>query len=117
MRRRLAAAVALAVLVAVTAQAVDYLAFEQITVAGTAGGVTAATVTSGNGHPQANTATCRLETAEIRYRIDGTAPTASVGTLLEIGDVLVLQGLDVILRFSAIRTTSTSAVLDCTYAS
>jgi hypothetical protein len=36
-------------------------------------------------------ATCRLETAEIRYQVDGTAPTTTVGTLLEVGDVLTAQ--------------------------
>jgi hypothetical protein len=112
---RMLSALVVALLLATTAAAVDYTAFEQITVANTAIGVTTATVVAGSGHPQANMATCRLETAEIRYRIDGTAPTTTVGTLLEIGDTLVLRGPDVLLRFSAIRTGGTSGVLDCTY--
>jgi hypothetical protein len=95
------------------ASAWTYLGFEQLTVAGTAGGFTAATIDAVGGHPQATRAVCRLETAQIRYRYDGTAATATVGTLLEIGDVLTLDGYDALKVFSAIRTGGTSGVLDC----
>jgi hypothetical protein len=114
---RILGALGVALLLASTARAVEYTAFEQITVGNAATGVTRSLVVAGNGHMQANLMTCRLETAQVRYRYDGTAPTSSVGTLLEIGDVLVIRGLDVILKFQAIRTGSTSGVLDCTYTS
>lgn len=100
-------------------QAVSYIAFEQITVDNTAGGksFTAAKVEpdgSGGGR-QADTAVCRLETAEIRYTTDGTTVTSAVGTLLEPNDVLTISGHDSIMRFRAIRTGGTSGQLDCTY--
>lgn len=94
--------------------AVSYSADEQITVAGTAIGFAASKITP-NGQPQAAYAFCRLETAEIRYSLTATVPTSSVGTLLEVGDILPIQGHDVMARFQAIRTTSTSGQLDCYY--
>lgn len=117
MKRILCGLLAALGVVAVVRAAVDYTAFEQITVANSAIGLTSATIVQGSGHVQANTATCRLETAQIRYRIDGTAPTTTVGTLLEIGDSVILRGTDVLLKFSAIRTGGSSGVLDCTYSS
>lgn len=92
---------------------VSYIASEQITVGATAVGFTALKITPA-GQPQAQTAVCRLETAEVRYTIDGTTVTASVGTLLEVGDILTVQGHDVMARFQAIRTGS-SGQLDCNY--
>ena len=89
--------------------------FEQLTVDATSGGVkfTVAKVTSSAS--LASWASCRLETAEIRYTHDGTTPTASVGTLLEIGDTLRLNTREDVLNFKAIRTGSSSGVLDCTF--
>lgn len=95
------------------ASAVSYIAFEQITVAGTAIGFTTAKIRP-SGLPQATQATCRVRTAELSVTWDGTTPTASVGMLLEIGDTLVLTGNDVLGLFKAIRTGS-SGQLDCTY--
>lgn len=92
-----------------------YTAFEQITVAAVSIGFTSATINEGSGHPQATIASCRLETAQIRYRVDGTAPTSSVGTLLEIGDIITLTSPDLVRNFRAIRTGGTSGVLDCSY--
>lgn len=98
-------------------QAVSYINFEQVTVANSSIGFTATKVEPNGtgGTPQATIASCRLETAEIRYQIDGTAPTTTVGTLLEIGDILTVTGHDSIMRFRAIRTGATSGVLSCTY--
>lgn len=98
-------------------QAVSYIAFEQITVANTSIGFTAAKVEpdGSGGARQADMAACRLETAEIRYTIDGTTPTAAVGTLAEIGDYVVIAGHDSIMRFRAFRTGATSGQLNCTY--
>jgi hypothetical protein len=59
----------------------------------------------------------RLETAQIRYTVDGvTAPTTTVGTLLEIGESLLLWGTQDIQNFKAIRTGGSSGVLDVHYA-
>ena len=90
---------------------------EQLTVDSTSGGVTftAEKITAPDG-TQALTAMCRLETAEIRWTIaqDQTV-TASVGTLMEVGDWITLRGHDNLVRFHAIRTTGSSGQLDCTY--
>lgn len=55
-----------------------------------------------------------LETAQIRYRLDGTAPTTTVGHLLEIGERLILEDHDEVKRFLAIRTGGTSGTLPVT---
>lgn len=89
-------------------------AFETITVANSAIGCTAATANPSNA-PGAVRAVMTLETAQIRYRYDGTDPTSTVGHLLEIGETLVLEGADNIRRFKAIRTGSTSGALSTTY--
>lgn len=99
--------------------AVRYVAFEQVTINNTAGGVGfTALKLSPNGSgtdPQATSASCRLETAQIRYTVDGTAPTTAVGTLLEVGDPLLISGNDLLRAFRGIRTGASSGVLDCTY--
>lgn len=100
----------------VSAQMASYYAFEQVTVDNTAGGkaLTSSKITP-SGQPMATSASCRLETAEIRYTIDGTAPTTTVGTLLEPGDTLVISGHDVLVTFRAIRTGASSGIFDCNY--
>jgi hypothetical protein len=114
MKRILLVTYALLLAATVSLVAVTYSSDEQITVANTAIGFTAAKITP-SGQVQATYALCRLETAEIRYSITMTTPTSSVGTLLEPGDVLVVQGHDVMAVFKAIRTTATSGQLDCSY--
>ena len=102
---------------ACVAQAVTYIASEQITVAATAIGFTSTKVEpdgSGGGR-QATQAVCRVRTAEISFEYDGTTPTATVGQLAEIGDQIPVNGHDNIMRFKAIRTGSTSGQLDCVY--
>jgi len=89
-------------------------ALDQIPVTDMARGFTAATIREGNGHPQANWASCRARTAQMSYRTDGGTATATVGTLLEIGDTLYLSQPWQLVQFSVIRTTATSAQLDCT---
>lgn len=92
-----------------------YVTFEQVTVANTSIGFTNALIVVGSGHPQATHAQCRLETAEIRYRSDGTAPTTTVGTPLEPGDVIDVYGNANLQAFRSIRTGATSGVLSCHY--
>ena len=82
--------------------------FETITVAGTAIGATTATA------QKANYAVFGpLETAQVRWRDDGTAPTSTVGHLLEIGQVLTYDGP--ILGIKFIRTGGVSGTLPCSY--
>jgi hypothetical protein len=105
MRRVFLLALAVALLLGTTAQTQHRTTFEQITVADTAIGVTAA-IYSG-----LEACRFRLETAQIRWRID-TAPTASVGTLLEVGDVLELSRIEDVQRVRFIRTGTTSGLLN-----
>jgi hypothetical protein len=90
--------------------------FETITVANTAIGGTLATFTPTSGAlaGEANLALFGpLETAQVRWRDDGTAPTSTVGHLLEVGQVLEYDG-DVG-SISFIRTGGTSGALPVTY--
>ncbi len=83
----------------------DTFAFEALSVAGTAVGFTAATYAGAYG------AIGRLEGAQIRYRTDGTAPTASVGTIVNPGDVIKIKGSRDLQAIKFIRTGGTSATL------
>jgi len=58
-----------------------------------------------------------VEDAQIRYRYDGTNPTASEGHLANPGDVIKIkiEGYDNIKNFKAIRTGSNDATLRVTY--
>lgn len=84
-------------------------AFESVTVTGTAGGLTAATFDN------SNSALITVETAAVRFRLDGTVPTASIGHELEAGDVLFLESNDEIQRVSFIRRDGVSATIRVTY--
>ena len=86
-------------------------AFESVTVDDTADILTAAT------YGTSKRALLTVETAQIRFRLDGTAPTSSVGHIANAGDQIVLASNGDIANFKAIRTTSTSATLRCSYSS
>jgi hypothetical protein len=111
MRRILALLLVFALAAPLAASQVQVKTFEQLTVAGTAVGITAA-ILSPSGQQQIAKCSVRLETAQIRYRWDGTAPTAAVGTVLEVGDILTIDGFDVASAIRFIRTGATSGVLD-----
>jgi hypothetical protein len=85
--------------------------FETLTV--TSGAVKTITSTTYNpvSAQRNNECYCTLETASLRFRIDGTDPTASVGHLLNAGDSLILQD-DQIGKFKAIAV-STTCSLSC----
>lgn len=103
---------------------IDAFAFETITVSTVAIGFTNATISPTNA-PSAKAAFCTIEAASaqtIRYRYDGTAPTASVGHYALAAVVgtaapqtLSLQGINNLLRFRAIRQGATDVTLRCTY--
>lgn len=101
--------------VTLAAQQATYIATEQITVANVSIGFTAATINTGGGHPQAERAVCRNEQAQIRVRVDGTAPTTTVGTIVDVGDTIQVTGNNALNQFRAIRTGSTSGILTCVY--
>ena len=84
-------------------------AYESVTVADSAIGLTSATYLT------ATKAEMTLETAQIRVRKDGTNPTSSEGHLVEVGDIITLNSAADIATFKAIRTGATSGVLRVTY--
>jgi len=86
--------------------------FEQITVVATAIGLTASKLASS---PKPKKVIITAETAQFRYRIDGTDPTASVGHLVNPMDSIVLEGYSQLNNFKAIRKGSTSADIFVTY--
>ena len=95
--------------------------YEDLTVDATSGGVALdqSKVKPTNGSlgalKQAQRMIMTLETAAIRYTTNGTAPTTTLGHLLNNGDVLILIGEPSISNFRAIRTTGTSGTFRVTY--
>ena len=92
--------------------------YEAITVADSAIGFTQGKIVPGSGSYEGMSAQevyCTLETAAIRFTIDGTTPTTSVGHLLNTGDTLKLSNPNMIQNFSAIRTASTNGSLKVSY--
>jgi hypothetical protein len=79
--------------------------FESITVAATAVGLSSATY-SGK-----QACEFRLETAQVRYRFDGTDPTSAEGVLLEVGDVVSIPNIAAARQTKFIRTGATSGTL------
>ena len=89
----------------------SYTGHESITVDNTAGGValTAATIVG------SNIALLTIEDAPMRYTVNGTAPTTTVGHLVQPGDVIKLGSEDEMRKFRAIRTGGVSAVIKASY--
>lgn len=82
---------------------------ETITFAGSSTGFTATTISTTFG--QMNVCRGVLETAPIRIAWDGTAPTATAGQLVEVGQMVVIRGNLQLRQFRGIRTGSTSGVI------
>jgi hypothetical protein len=90
--------------------------YESISVTDTAIGFTEAKISKGiNSNKIPQSAMFSIETASIRIRMDGTAPTASTGLLLTAGTVVTVLGETNIKRFKAIRSGSTSATIEVLY--
>ena len=91
-------------------------AAEAITVAATSIGLSETRYRGLIGEPgMAGRAIANLETAQIRYYWDGTVPTATAGHVAEAGDELIIEGLEALEKFRAIRTGGVSATLNVTY--
>lgn len=88
-------------------------AFETITVSTAAIGFTTATMQAGDLSP--GLAVVTVESNPIRFRVDGTVPTSTVGHLSVAGDVLTVCGGSSVGRFSAIRQGASNATLTVTY--
>lgn len=86
-----------------------YDTFESITVSGAAGGLTSGTIAG------MKSALITVETAQVRFTLDGTTVTATAGHLLEVGDVLELDSFNSMELVSFIRTGGTSGTLRCSY--
>ena len=92
------------------------VAFEQITVATSAIGLSVSNVRGyGSNRYAAERAVVIVETAPLRWRDDGTDPTSSVGMIANPGTILTFDNRDRLEKFRAIRTGSTSATLSVTY--
>lgn len=94
------------------ATAYDY---EAITVSSTAVGLTATKVTPSAAantpaHGKAFEVFISVETNAIRYRIDGTDPTASEGHPVAAGASVTITGYDNIRRLKMIRQSADAAV-------
>lgn len=103
---------------------VGTFAFESLTVSNSSKALTATvysipspTDAYGNtiGKKIAKYATISVEVDQIRYRLDGTAPTTTVGHLLNVNDVLYLASEDDIRNIRMIRVT-TDATIQVSYA-
>lgn len=77
----------------------DINGYEAIAVGAAAVGFTAALLAVG-----VNYAFITAETNPMRFRMDGVDPTAAEGHLLNVGDILELEGGTAILQFRAIAT-------------
>ena len=96
----------------------DYRAYEKLTVANASKALTATSYAPVSGTLKgrhAKSALINVETAPLRFRLDGTAPTTTEGTLMDIGDTILVRGEFNITNFHAIRTTGTSAVITVQY--
>ncbi|HXG71684.1 MAG TPA: hypothetical protein VNJ04_13840 [Gemmatimonadaceae bacterium] len=84
------------------------IAYESLTVGATAVGLAFSTLN----HDGRQIRRCagRLETAQVRYRFDGTNPTATEGIVVEIGDWLEIDRHEVATAARFIRTGATSGV-------
>lgn len=82
-------------------------AYESLAVAGTSVGFTAATYGAA-----CNYAWVQCEGAAVRFRMDGSDATATVGVILYPGEILELNSRDQVVRFEAIRKDGVSATLN-----
>ncbi len=115
---RLAAILILAWVGIVFAQSWTVTAFdhESITVTyNTVSNLTTTTYQPTGAVPPVKRAMITVEDAHARYRADGTSPTISVGHLVKIDDVIVLETISDIKNFAIIGLSSTNTVVMVTY--
>ena len=79
-------------------------AYEAITVSNVSIGFTAATIVGRQG------CYVTVETDNVRYRYDGTAPTATEGHLLYVGDRLQLINPTILTKMRFIRETTDATI-------
>lgn len=91
------------------ARGTDYSAYEAITVSSAVASLTAATILG------KESAVITVETAVVRFRLDGTDPSATEGHVLAVDDVLELDSSESLAKVRFIRRNGTSATLRCSY--
>lgn len=91
----------------------DFSTYESVNVTASAVGLTSTTYRPTN-QPQMQSCLGRLETAEVRYRVDGVDPTSAEGMLLEPGDLVPLMTNAEMAAVRFIRTTGLSGTLKVT---
>jgi len=80
-------------------------ASETLTFDGTSKGFNAAIIAGSVERGHARRAMFRLENGQIRYTLDGvTTPMATVGTPVNDGDVVTIDGADNVANFRAVRS-------------
>ena len=62
-----------------------------------------------------NFAQIKVETAAIRYRIDGTDPATATGVLIKADENFRIYGNDVLNQIKFVEATSTDAVINVSY--
>ena len=87
-------------------------AFESITVTDTAVGLTLSNVLA---KPHPKKVEIFVETAQVRFRKDGTDPTATVGEVLNPFERMTLESLNDMQNLKTIRTGATSGTLRVHY--
>ena len=90
----------------------DPIGFETLSPT-TATGITSTLEETSNG-VQAQTALVTVETQPVRFRMDGTAPTAAVGHVIAAGGSYVLEGHLAIKNFQCIDTAAGASTVRVT---
>jgi hypothetical protein len=97
-------------------------AYEQITFTNVAAGFssniynpTVAGVPSSQSRAELATMNCETASASIRARWDGTAPTSTVGVIINQSDFVSINGFGNISKFQAIITAATNVTCNVTY--
>jgi hypothetical protein len=108
--KRALAILSMIVCLTMAGSAAVHKTFETVTVADTAVGLTSTTYAPA-GKPQMQACTARVETAEVRIRWDGTAPTSAVGYVLSALDTFTVTSNEDISQLKMIRTGATSATV------
>ena len=89
--------------------------FEQITVSTAAVTLTSTKYDIQTVQPAVMRVTCYVDAQSVRVRLDGTAPTTSVGHVLDDGDTLILDHFGNFADTQFIRDDGTDATMECHY--
>ena len=84
----------------------NQVSYENLAVSDSAVSFTASTVTN-----RAKSALITVEGADVRWRADGTSPSATVGSLLKDGEKLIFRGEGIIKNIEFNRDASADAVV------